>query len=115
MYKFSVAIPTKANYEKSDLLKEFLNKINPKDYFYAHEAVKEFNLLTAAELYSKKWEQRKQAFCEIQKHLSQISNDAKAKKALNLTIPSLVHGLNDKLFSVNFLQTKNIDIFLREI
>lgn len=81
---------------------------------YAHEAAKEFSLITAAELYSKNWEQRQRAFRDIQQHLSQISNGSKARRALNLTLPALVHGLNDKLFSVKKYSLKKI-IFKRDL
>uniref|UniRef100_A0A914CWA8 Uncharacterized protein n=1 Tax=Acrobeloides nanus TaxID=290746 RepID=A0A914CWA8_9BILA len=79
---------------------KLLNAINPVDRAYASQAVAHFGLETAANIYSKNWQNRRDALKEIKSTLKNNSAKYNPQSLLNTALPAIVKGLSDQLFNV---------------
>uniref|UniRef100_A0A914CAZ9 TOG domain-containing protein n=1 Tax=Acrobeloides nanus TaxID=290746 RepID=A0A914CAZ9_9BILA len=79
---------------------KLLNAINPVDRAYASQAVAHFGLETAANIYSKNWQNRRDALKDIKSRLKNNSTKHSPQSLLNTALPAIVKGLSDQLFNV---------------
>jgi hypothetical protein len=79
---------------------EFLAGINQSDRFMAKEAMGMFGLETTVNLFSKDWRYRVEGLAQLKQHLETLGKRDDARKALEIALPFLAHGLSDGLFKV---------------